>query len=110
MKSIKFKALITAAGFFAISAASAQDTTNKPAPDTSKMPMADTMKMPRHDSSSMSTTTGTANLSMSNSTEDATSPATVSDDKALKKMDKAAKKQAKSEKKIDKANSVKLPD
>ncbi len=91
MKSIKLKTLITAASFFAFSAAFSQDTTTAPKPDTSKWPSADTTNMPKHDSTSMTTNANTSDVSMATTTE-------------------AAKKQAKAEKKLDKATSAKLPE
>ncbi len=97
MKASKLKVLFTAAGFFALSASFAQDTTMAPKPDTSKMP-SDTTKMPMHDSTSMSTTNFTNDVAQAGST----TSTVVADDKA-------AKNQAEGNK-PEKATTPKLPE
>ena len=96
MKSTKLKMLLTAAGFFALSATFAQDTTKTPTTDTTKAPV--------HDSTSMSTTTSSSDIAISASNANAaTSVALVSEDKV-------ANKEAKAEKKMEKATPAKLPE
>ncbi len=100
MKSTKLKMLLTATGFFALSATFAQDTTTAPKIDTSKMPNmdttkmpnTDTTKMPQQDSTSMSSATISGSLvaiSATGASSTATLVASVSEERAAKKMQKA---------------------
>lgn len=95
MKSTKLKTLLTAAGFFALSATFAQDTTKTPSTDTTKAPV--------HDSTSMSSTTSSSDVAISASDANAaTSVVLVSDE--------VTNKEAKAEKKMEKATPAKLPE
>ncbi len=90
MKFIKLKALITTAGFFALTATFAQDSTTVPKTDTSKWPKNDTTKMPMHDSTSMSfTSVNNAVASSSKKRPDFNTIAFINDDRTYKKTTKA---------------------
>ncbi len=96
MKSTKLKMLLTGAGFFALSAIFAQDTTKTPTTDTTKAPV--------HDSTTVLSTTSSSDVAISVSNANASTLV------ALISEDMVANKEAKAEKKMEKATPAKLPE